>query len=392
MTVLAATAWLLAIAVALPVLMLSLECLVGLRPRTRRDPRMESPPIVVLMPAHNEAVGVARSVRSVLEQLRACDRLLVIADNCSDDTAGVATAAGATVVERSDPARRGKSHALAFGREHLQCTDGSRPKSSIIVLVDADCSPGPDAIRQLAWTAWRRNAAVQGAYLLVSPPHADTIVKLSSFAFLIKNLVRQRGLQRLTGAALLQESGMAFPAAMFARLEWDRLSLVEDLDMGIRLVVSGERVLFEERASFVSDASSRAGTGGQRRRWEHGMLRSMGRSVPGLLGAGICGRPRLLLLALDQCVPPAALLIALAAGDTIGVAALVGWHASLQLLLGCDLILGSSLVLVWAKHGREILPGRALLALPSYMAWKLPIAFQFITRRQREWLRTEREP
>jgi len=38
--------------------------------------------VAVLVPAHNESAGIARTVRSVLPQLRHGDRLLVVADNC----------------------------------------------------------------------------------------------------------------------------------------------------------------------------------------------------------------------------------------------------------------------------------------------------------------------
>ena len=47
------------------------------------------------------------------------DRLLVIADNCEDDTAIVAATAGAEVIERHDLARRGKGYALESGLRHL---------------------------------------------------------------------------------------------------------------------------------------------------------------------------------------------------------------------------------------------------------------------------------
>src|ERR1700722_13935933 len=76
--------------------------------------------IAVLMPAHNESAVIAAAIRSVLPQLAVEDRLVVIADNCSDDTAAIAAAEGAEVVVRTDLARRGKGFALDFGVRHLE--------------------------------------------------------------------------------------------------------------------------------------------------------------------------------------------------------------------------------------------------------------------------------
>src|ERR1700754_852140 len=53
------------------------------------------PSMVVLMPAHNEAAGISIAIDAVLRQLQPADRLVVIADNCSDDTAAVATSCDA---------------------------------------------------------------------------------------------------------------------------------------------------------------------------------------------------------------------------------------------------------------------------------------------------------
>ena len=66
-----------------------------------------TPPISLLVPAHNEEDGIGRTVRAVLPQLQAGDRLVVIADNCSDRTAETARSLGATVMERQDLVKRG---------------------------------------------------------------------------------------------------------------------------------------------------------------------------------------------------------------------------------------------------------------------------------------------
>lgn len=382
--------WAISLTMILPIMILSIECFVGLIGPGKERESGEAPPVIVIMPAYNEAAGIARSIRAVKAQLRVGDHFLVIADNCTDDTADIARAAGASVVERSDPILRGKSHAVMFGRDHARRRGWLESADSIVLLIDADCAPDKDAMCRIAMRAGRERVAVQGAYLLMPPEGASAIVRLSTFAFLIKNFIRQLALERLAGAVLLQGSGMAFPAPIFDRLRWDDQSLVEDLDMGMRLLLEGERVLFAPNARFLSDASSQRATAGQRRRWEHGMLQAMMRFMPQLLRSAVMGRPRLAFLAMDQCVPPTVLLCVIAAVVTLFVAGLTGWSVPTRLLIGSNLMLGFSLLLIWWRYGRDMLPLRSLLLLPGYMAWKLPILLQFLTKRQKLWIRTER--
>src|SRR5437899_2040248 len=69
--------------------------------------------VAVLVPAHDEARGIAATLATIAPQLRAGDRVVVVADNCTDDTAEMARAAGADVFERADSVHVGKSFAIA---------------------------------------------------------------------------------------------------------------------------------------------------------------------------------------------------------------------------------------------------------------------------------------
>ncbi len=381
----ATVAWILAIGTAFPMLMLAAECLAGLRadrkPVTVRQP---AGPFAVLVPAHDEAAGIASVIAAVRAQLRPSDRVIVVADNCTDSTAAVARATGAELVERFDVARRGKAYALACGRVLLR-----RRPPAIVIVLDADCVPEPGALLSLAEAVEHRNAAVQGRYLLRPDEDASPLVRISSIAFLLKNSVRQRGLQRLGGAALLQGTGMAFPWAMFDEAPLETASLVEDLKLGLDLVIAGRRVRYEDRAAFLSAASPQAATSGQRTRWEHGALTTVGRYLPRLVGRGLLGRPMLLVLAADISVPPLMLLITLA-GLVAALLGLTGSVVPLAVLAAAGLVLAGALTAVWWAWGRQLLPAASLCHLPRYLFWKLPIYARFVTRRQRDWVRTGR--
>lgn len=385
-----ATAWFLAILLLIPLLWLSLELMAALLPTGHgRVPSASAPPFAVLMPAHDEALGIAAVIASVRAQLRPFDRLVVVADNCTDDTAAIARRAGAFVATRTNPTSRGKGFAVDFGRDIL-----SDDPLEVVIVLDADCIPQPGALQKLAACAHQAGAAVQGLFLLTPPGESSALVGISTFAFRIRNQARQRGLFGMSGAALLQGTGMAFPWSIFRSAPLASANLVEDLQLGLELFLSGEQVIFTEDAVFISSASSQAATVMQRTRWEHGQIRAAASYFPRLAKI-VLARPAALALALDIAVPPLSLLGMGVISGLLGLL-LYAWQFGdvmplLALVAGC-LLFAVSLFGSWIRWGRELLPLRTLMKLPFYMAWKLPIYVRLLMRPQRSWLRTSREP
>lgn len=379
-------AWLFTALVAVPAATFCAQCFAGRAALPPAAPSPAPPPFAVLMPAHDEGAGIAATIAAARQQLRPCDRLLVIADNCTDATAAIARASGADVAERHDPAHHSKGHALAFGRAAL-----AADPPAVVIILDADCFPGPHALPRLAAAA--TIAATQARNLLVTPPGASAAAQISGFAFAVKNIVRQRGLQRLGGQALLRGTGMAFPWPVFAAAPLASADLVEDLELGVHLIAAGFPTRYLDTAHFHSAASSRDATIGQRTRWEHGALSLGWRAAPGLIRAA-AHRPRLLLLALDLLVPPLALLAALVAGAILFavLALLLGASAApLLAALFVATLLAAGVLAAWAAVGRDHLPLATLLRVPGYILWKLPIYLRLAGNRQRLWVRTSRD-
>src|SRR3954453_22525294 len=92
--------------------------------------------VVALIPAHDEETTIAACVQSLQEQAYPEDLfdVVVIADNCTDETAAAAAAAGAKVMVRTDPESRGKGQALRWAFELLLAAE-SPPDA--IAVVDA---------------------------------------------------------------------------------------------------------------------------------------------------------------------------------------------------------------------------------------------------------------
>lgn len=120
-------------------------------------------------------------------------------------------------------------------------------------------------------------------------------------------------------------------------------------------------------------------------------MQTAGRYLPRLL-AGARRRPALAIVALDLMVPPTVLLALCSAAASMIVLALSGFSAPLLLLATAQAAAVIGLLRAWWHHGRDLLPPAVLGGLPAYILWKLPVIAQFLTRREREWTRTERLP
>ncbi|SEH18219.1 Glycosyltransferase, catalytic subunit of cellulose synthase and poly-beta-1,6-N-acetylglucosamine synthase [Sphingopyxis sp. YR583] len=384
-------AWLIALPLSLSLLYLGTEILFGLRPLRGQPGGAQPTPvrIAILVPAHNEAAGIAATVLA-LESAAPGAETLVVADNCTDETAALAAQAGAKVAERSDPDRRGKGYALAFGRDAL-----SHDPPAAVIIVDADCRLGDGSASRLAAQAIASGRPVQSANLLVSAEKPAPLVAVSNFAMLIKNLVRARGLLRLGGGAMLFGTGMAFSWPLFARLPLATGDVVEDLSLGLWLAKKGIKVGMDDEALVTSAPASLESSRAQRSRWEHGFLRTAAKQGLPLFLRGLAKASRnLMTLGAHLMVPPLALLMLL---SSIAIAALVviaaiseTWvpaiFAGTAFAYACTL-----LTVAWWRYGRAMLPFAALLRVPLYIVWKIPIYLGLFTRSQTHWNRTKRE-
>ncbi len=379
-------AWLLTGTTLLPLLILTAETLAGLRTPERVPDSAPSPRTTVIIPAHDEAAGIAATVAAVVPS--GCD-ILVVADNCTDATAAVARAAGARVLERHDPQARGKGHALAFARAALE-----DDPPAVVIILDADCHPVDDALVTLARHVAHTGRATQGRNELETRVDASPMIRISNFAFSLKNVVRQRGLMRIAGTCVLTGTGMAFPWARFQNAPLATADSVEDLAIGLALIRARQLPIYAEHAQVRSPAASGAAAVTQRTRWEHGFIATALRVAPGMVAHGVATLhwPSL-WLGLHLIVPPLALTFGLATAVLMVVAAM-GFASSFvpaMILAATIAVAGLAIVAGWRVVGRGILPLATLLRVPLYIAWKLPIYLRLTRGADRRWTRTERD-
>lgn len=382
--------------VAIPVGILFVEVFAAIAlPRrsglSRVDDRSQRRLLAILIPAHDESAGMLSTLTDVKLQLQTGDRLLVVADNCSDDTADVARAQGAEVIERHDVTRRGKGYALDFGLQHLKLDP-----PDIVIMVDADCRLADDAIGALSNTCAATNRPVQGLYLMTSPAGAQVNHRVAEFAWRVKNSLRPSGLAALGLPCQLTGTGMAFPWDVIRSADLASGSIVEDLKLGLDLAANGHAPFFCASALVKSEfASSDAAAKVQRERWEGGHLDLIAAAAPRLLSRAVVrGDFGLLALTLDLLVPPLSLLAILVMSSFAAAVLfrMLGYgSASLPLSSVTFISFMLAIWLAWLKCGREVLPARDLTLIGPYLLGKIGLyAKRPFKKADAQWIRTDR--
>lgn len=346
--------------------------------------------IAVLIPAHDEETTIVRTLRSIAPQLSRDDRLVVVADNCSDQTGEIAHREGAEVLMRENPELRGKGYALDYGVRHLE-----KHAPDVVVICDADCIVQSGSIVILAARAVASRRPVQALYRMRAPEGAELRMRVAEFAWLIRNQVRPQGLHRMGLPCQLMGTGMAFPWACIQTAPLATGHIVEDLKLGLELARRGNPPLFCTQAVISSEfPASSEGIRSQRTRWEHGHLGSILHDAPGLLlQAAIRGDSALAGLALDLSVPPLALLAMLIfAAWMISLLFAIVTHASLPLLMATAsvLLFGTAVTLSWQCFGRRTVSGKDLALASIYALGKIPLYLRFLLKPQSKWVRSKR--
>ena len=358
--------------------------------------------LAVIVPAHNEELVLAGTLASLRSQSYPADNveIIVVADNCTDSTAAIARAHGATVLERTNTQERGKGYALNYAIGYLLAqptvADG-------FVIIDADTQAAPDLLscmnaRISQNTDPRGLGAWQGRYGVLNARDGWRAALMTA-AFDLVNHVKPLGRDTLGLSAGLKGNGMAFTRAVAEQLPWPGGSLTEDLDYGLELARRfGLRVQYVPEARVQAQMPATATqAASQRSRWERGRFGLVRERALPLLGEALRRRSLILLdAAWDLLTPPlaelAALLLLFAGLSAFGTATHLLPHPALWPAAAASGLLG---LCVYVLCGLRVAGAgadayAALARAPFYALWKFALLFKKKTGP--EWVRTERAP
>ncbi|MCX5762518.1 MAG: glycosyltransferase family 2 protein [Gemmatimonadetes bacterium] len=348
---------------------------------------------VIVVPAHNEAAGLGRTLTE-LERLtwrRDLWRVVVVADNCTDDTAGVAARHGAAVIVRDDPTRRGKGFALDYAFRSLL----NEPTSSwhAAVVVDADTIVAPNLLEACSAQFNAGARAVQAAYLAF--PGTGPLSVITQVALTAIHVVRSTARERLGLSAGLRGNGMAFTRLLLSSTPHAAYTRTEDLEFGVQLALKGVRVAFAGDTAVWGEMPTSASVAThQRERWIGGRMEISRRYLRRLLRSAFRKRSMMMAdVAVDLMVPPISVLaIAIAGGVVLSAGALFAGQWVALAVWGTALFALAGHVLDAAQRANRLGDLLSLVgAVPAYAFDKLKITLRAPAQFGGVWVRTARQ-
>ncbi len=361
------------------------------------------PRVTILVPAHNEAVVIARTVRSLLalDYPEALLDILIIDDASTDATPAILDELAAEyrrvrVLHRVPPeGGRGKSAALNAA---YKLTD-----SEIIAVYDADNQPDANALKYLVAHLVRHPhlGAALGMFR-TGNKNRNLLTRCINIEGLSFQWILQAGRWQLLKVATLPGTNFVIRRSLLEQLDgWDEEALTEDSELSIRIYQAGFQIAFVPYSiTWEQEPETLRVWLKQRTRWVRGNNYVIGK----LLHSIMASRSRVLAFEMLYTLSLYYLfLLAIIASDVIFLFGLCGiklvsiygpftevWIMAL-ILYGLEIFLALS-------YNREDTPGNSLLSFFMYFtysqAWLIVVfrAFwaDYVKREKRVWDKTVR--
>jgi poly-beta-1,6-N-acetyl-D-glucosamine synthase len=247
------------------------------------------PFVVAIIPAYNEQETILRTLEALRAQTRRPDEIIVIGDNCTDDTVARCLSAGVSVVE-SVANTMGKAGALnALLDEILPILDSD----DVILVMDADSTLTEHFIEETVTTLFsdsRRTIGGVGGIFLADDDTWSLVRQLQAneYTRYRRRLARRRGRALvLTGTGSVFRAGVLLEVRRARRDQrlpdlggaggvYDISALTEDNELTLSVKELGYRVISPKgctvRTAMMPTLRSLYL---QRRRWQRGALENL---------------------------------------------------------------------------------------------------------------------
>ena len=209
----------------------------------------------VMISARNEEEVIGELIGSLTSQNypRELLDIYVVADNCTDDTAGAARRAGATVYERFDTAHKGKGYALGYLLHELKADIGESGYDGFFVF-DADNIIDPNFVNEMnkvfdtgdyqALTSYRNSKNFADNW--ISAGYGLWFMREARFLNFPRMLIGTNcaisGTGFLISAEVVQQNG-----------GWPYHLLTEDIEFSANCALKGQRIGYCETAVLYDE-------------------------------------------------------------------------------------------------------------------------------------------
>jgi cellulose synthase/poly-beta-1,6-N-acetylglucosamine synthase-like glycosyltransferase len=339
--------------------------------REPRPARQAEIRFLVLVPAHNEEQVIGSGLESIMHDVRPRDQVLVVADRCTDRTAEIARAFGASVLERGPDEPPGRAAARQAGLEHTRALEWDA-----VLMLDADSVIAPGFFAACERAMASGAAAVQARS---ESGYGRSLAQEAALtAFTLQGITIPRGRDRLGVSVRLRGTGMAIrrDVALAHRF---RAPASEDLFFTLDLLLAGLRCRHVDAARVRSQGASTWGAfGGQKVRYEAGRMAAARTYVPRLLRRAIRHRDVACLEAVWFLASAPFAVGALSLLLVAGLAAIAGAWLVAAVFVAAFSLLVLALVtgLIQARAGFRT--WLALCAAPWYLLWKAVVQLRAV--------------
>jgi poly-beta-1,6-N-acetyl-D-glucosamine synthase len=246
-----------------------------------RPPKIKTAKVVVVVPAHNEQESIAQTIKALLSQTRQPDRIVIVADNCSDRTVQIARSFGRriTVIEtvgnrdrKVGALRTAWQQYVAYGYDYMLGVDADTVLSdNTLADLEHELETSPKVGGVMARYTFDPNiASTRWARLLIR------LQRMEFAAWTLDMLHRKRSTYVLGGqATLFRVTALQEVVDAERRLSpWDPEAQVEDMELTWALKARR----WETKVSSTARAYAGAmitvkSLWAQRRKWDEGMIR-----------------------------------------------------------------------------------------------------------------------
>jgi cellulose synthase/poly-beta-1,6-N-acetylglucosamine synthase-like glycosyltransferase len=246
-----------------------------------RPPKVKTAKVIAVVPAHNEESSIARTLKALLGQTRPPDRIVVVADNCSDKTVEVAQRFGrrVTVIEtvgnrdrKVGALRTAWQQYVAYGYDYMLGVDADTVLAeNTLADLERELEMSPQVGGVMArYTFDSDLAQTRWARLLVR------LQRMEFASWTLEMLRRKRSTYVLGGqATLFRVSALQEVVDSERRLSpWDPEAQVEDMELTWALKARRwETKVSPTARAYAGPMITAKSLWAQRRKWDEGMIR-----------------------------------------------------------------------------------------------------------------------
>lgn len=183
--------------------------------------------LCVLAPAKDEAVGIAKTVKSILAAKMLPSDVYVVDDGSSDGTGKIAASFGVNVLRNEKNV--GKATAIARACQHFDLLK----RYDVISLMDADTM-----VNETYYIEVRKGFSSEDVAVVCgrakSVPY-NWLTAYRSFGYYVTHFVYREAQSNMGVINVAPGCAASYRSAVFAKLDWNRDTLVEDMDVTLQV-------------------------------------------------------------------------------------------------------------------------------------------------------------